>query len=382
MTSLRLANPYDRHVVALFGLPFDQGGMSAVVDKVDEAAATDTRLWLSTVNLDWAYMARRDYEFRASILRSDLVTCDGAPIFKLSALTGVPLQEKVTGADLFETLRSQTAGRPLKTYFFGGRDNSADMAHARLQRDTTRLEAGGAVNPGFGDIAALSTPALISGINEANADLLVVSLGARKGQEWIARNRRHLNVPVVTHLGAVVDFVAGNIKRAPKSAQRLNLEWAWRIGQDRALWKRYAKDAGFLPQLMSEAIKTRRVRQSLAKTVTKPATIAYANGVLDVDGVVHDAALSDLRKVLSAADADPHGLLIRLSDQAFVDLDGLGLFLIAYQRYLDRNLPFAITSSNAAMRALLHVNHLPLSSGLRSTTTNATDDQLTTGASA
>src|SRR5690606_26103018 len=116
---------------------------------------------------------------------------------------------RVAGADLFEALRAREGGRPLRVFFFGGREGSAEAAHAALARAPGGLEAAGWLNPGFGDVETMSTDDILAAIDAAAPDFVVVSLGAAKGQAWIERNGARLKAPVIAHLGAVVDFTAG-----------------------------------------------------------------------------------------------------------------------------------------------------------------------------
>ena len=96
-------------------------------------------------------------------------------------------------------------------------------------------------------------------MNAARPDFLVVSLGAAKGQAWIMRNLHRLDVPLVSHLGAVVNFVAGEVRRAPRWMQRSGLEWAWRVKEEPALLRRYAGDAlRLLPLAWRERAARRR----------------------------------------------------------------------------------------------------------------------------
>jgi N-acetylglucosaminyldiphosphoundecaprenol N-acetyl-beta-D-mannosaminyltransferase len=78
----------------------------------------------------------------------------------------------------------------------------------------------------------------------------MVALGARKGQLWLQQNHHRLRIPVRTHLGAVIHFEAGTVKRAPYALQKLGLEWLWRIVQEPQLWRRYWHDGGALLRLM------------------------------------------------------------------------------------------------------------------------------------
>ena len=47
--------------------------------------------------------------------------------------------------------------------------------------------------------------------------------------------------PVITHLGAALNFAAGTLRRAPAWMQAAGLEWLWRIREEPALWRRYAR---------------------------------------------------------------------------------------------------------------------------------------------
>ena len=79
---------------------------------------------------------------------------------------------------------------------------------------------------------------------------MVVALGARKGQAWIQRNLAEIDPPVISHLGAVLNFAAGTVRRAPLGVQKLGLEWLWRIKEEPALWRRYFLDGVTLLQLL------------------------------------------------------------------------------------------------------------------------------------
>ena len=63
-------------------------------------------------------------------------------------------------------------------------------------------------------------------------------------------NRHKLRVPVVSHLGSTLNYLAGTVKRAPVALQRLGLEWLWRIKEEPRLARRYAYDGGQLMWLL------------------------------------------------------------------------------------------------------------------------------------
>lgn len=237
-----------RRVHAIAGLPFDAVTMAEAVAAVRQAIARRQRLFLTTPNTNFVTLALSDASFRDSVLQSDLCVADGMPIVWLARLLGVPIRERVSGADLFEALLTQP-GEPLSVYFFGGPDGAAETACAQVNASNGPMRCAGHCSPGYLPLDALSEDRFIDAINASGADMLVVSLGAKKGQEWIMRNRARLTVPVLTHLGAVVNFTACTVKRAPPWMRRTGLEWAWRIAQEPALWRRYARDAWSLVRL-------------------------------------------------------------------------------------------------------------------------------------
>src|SRR5262249_42595606 len=72
------------------------------------------------------------------------------------------------------------------------------------------------------------------------------SLGAKKGQLWLHRNHSRVTIPVRAHLGAVLNFAAGTVKRAPFWLRACGLEWLWRIKEEPRLWRRYVHDGSVL----------------------------------------------------------------------------------------------------------------------------------------
>lgn len=251
---------FDRNVWCVLGLPLDLTDIDGAIAEIDHAIRDNKKLSFVTPNVNWLVLSFRDPVARREILDTDLSLVDGAPLVALAKMLSVPVKSRVAGSDLFEALRRRPAfakGK-IKVFFFGGRDGAAQAAMNSINRDNSGIEAVGSYNPGFGDIDSMSAQPVIDKINQTNPDFVVVALGAAKGQAWINRNQGRLNASVVAHLGAVVDFTAGGISRAPKWLQKAGLEWAWRIKEEPGLWRRYFADGlsllritatRFLPQL-------------------------------------------------------------------------------------------------------------------------------------
>lgn len=243
------APDFGRDVHCLLGLPIDAVGMAQTLEIVRQAIRLKKPCFLSTPNLNFLIASQSDADFRRSVIDSDLSIADGMPLVWMARLLGIPLSERVPGSGLVERLRNAAGADPVKIYFFGGEDGVAENACRNLGKENSGLDCAGFAAPGFGSVKDMSSPALIDRINRSGADFLVVALGARKGQAWIQHNRTRLTVPVVSHLGAVVNFVAGTVSRAPRWMQAAGLEWLWRIREEPALWRRYSRDGWALMRL-------------------------------------------------------------------------------------------------------------------------------------
>ena len=232
--------------VWLLGLPVDPVSLDEACTRIADAGASGRRLFFATPNLNFLRLARGDAAFTRSVLRCELSLADGVPLLWLARGLGVALPERVAGSSVVERLRSAVRGRPLGVCFFGGAPGVGERARAALDAEGGGLRGAGAVDPGFCSLDEMSSAQMIDAVNETDADLLVVALGARNGHLWLDRNRDRLTIPVASHLGAVVNFVAGTVARAPEVWQRLGLEWLWRIRQEPALASRYLRDGVFL----------------------------------------------------------------------------------------------------------------------------------------
>ena len=243
-------NLFERDAWCLLGLPFDAVKMDDVIEKLYLSSKKNKPLFLSTPNLNILIACQSDNDFYSSVINSDLSVADGKPLIWIARLLNVPIPERVAGSDLIEELiKNKAANKALKVFFFGGKDGVAEVACEKLNNHDSGLQCVGSFNPGFGSIEDMSSSEIIHQINQSNADFIVVSIGAKKGQAWIEKNRKNLEAPIIGGLGAVVNFIAETVSRSPKIMQKLGLEWLWRIKEEPVLWKRYFNDATYLLNL-------------------------------------------------------------------------------------------------------------------------------------
>lgn len=355
---------FDRPVFCLLGLPFDAVSMRHAVQRLEQARRQGTRCFLSTPNLNFVVAAQRDAAFRDSVCRSDLSVPDGMPLVWIARLLGLPLRERVSGAGLFEALRNAAA--PWRVFFFGGTEGMAEQACQALagagNGARASMQPAGHLNPGFGSVADMSRREWIEQINRSQPDFVVVSLGAAKGQAWISANRDQLAAPVVSHLGAVVNFVAGSVRRAPLWMQRSGLEWLWRIREEPALWRRYLLDALALNRLLltrvlplallnltgPSAAQSRR-----AHLITEPGTHART---LHLHGAWHAGQLRMLRRAFSRLYALPGDVMLDLSDCTWLDSAAVALLLLLDSGLRERGDSLLLRDPPRRLRRLLRLH--------------------------
>ena len=324
---------FERKVFCVMGLPIDAIDMQGAVQRVRHAAFSNTRCFISTPNLNFVVAARTDAAFRDSVLHSDLSLADGMPLVWVARLLGLPIRERVSGAGLFEHLQ-QHAGPPVSIYFFGGPEGAAEAAAKRVNQRGGGLQCVGFDAAGFGSIEEMSSPACIERINRSGAQFVIVSLGAKKGQAWIEHNRARLTAPVLCHLGAVMNFAAGTVRRAPRWVQAIGAEWLWRIKEERSLAHRYWADGIAFVGIMMRDVLPLAVTQKLngpmaSELALAQVSVAEETGqtTLELSGAWTQQNLSPLRQALHEVTTSPVPVALDLAAVTHVDIAFVGLVL-------------------------------------------------------
>jgi N-acetylglucosaminyldiphosphoundecaprenol N-acetyl-beta-D-mannosaminyltransferase len=357
-----------RDVYCVLGMPIDVGGMSSVICEIEAAVASKRPLFISTPNLNFLVNMQSDPDFRESLLHSDLCPADGMPIVWIARLFGVPIKNRIAGSDIFDALKAgRDLAKPLKVFLFGGPEGVAAAACKALNAQPSGLYCVGSHYPGFGSVAGMSRDDVINKINLSDADFLVVSLGAKNGQSWLQQNQHRLLIPVRAHLGAVMNFQAGTIRRAPPFMRRLGLEWLWRIKEEPHLWRRYWNDGRVLLRLLltrvlplvvltrwlewkfrdhhGQDLVIRQVRgdESITVSLAGPATARHV-----------DKAISAFRNVIPTKKR----IVIDFSDTRAIDARFLGLLLMLWKKLNGNRASPIFIGLSPGLKRIFHLNGL------------------------
>lgn len=247
------SNP-SKPAITILGIPFDNVTTPEVIDIVEEMIESGKPHYIATANVDFVAQSHRDLELRQILFDAHLVVCDGMPLVWASKFLGNPLQERVAGSDLTPLLLKLASEKSYRVYVLGGREDIAQKALENAKRDYPGLVIAGAYSPPRADLLEMDHDGIIERIREAKPDILFVAFGCPKQEKWLSMHWREAQAPVGIGVGASIDFLSGEIKRAPVWMQRTGLEWLFRMLQEpKRLFRRYFIDlVVFVPAIFHQ----------------------------------------------------------------------------------------------------------------------------------
>jgi len=251
--------------VRLFGVVMDALRMPAAVSRIQAwVARPGARCrYVVTPNVDHTVLLRDNVRLQAAYQDADLVLADGWPVVVASRLVGRALPERVAGSDLVPRLFA-AAHDELRVFLLGAAPGVAQRAAENIHRKWDQVSVVGTYSPPLGfENDQQENQRILQRISQAGPDVLVIGLGAPKQELWVHTHRERIEAKAALCVGATIDFLAGERKRAPVIFQRLGLEWLHRMLSDpRRLVKRYARDAYIFPQLVWQewqSVRSQRV---------------------------------------------------------------------------------------------------------------------------
>lgn len=246
--------------------------------KAELAALPEGKLLINTINAHSYNTARKDELFAEALTNGDVLIPDGVSIVKACRwikAKSLP-KERIAGWDLFsfemENLERKQCG--MLNVECGANNSSLDNSQSALadnpkfkiqnsefrspQRTVMFMGSSEKVLDLIVKRAAKVYPHLKvvtysppykpefseednNAINAADPDLLWIGMTAPKQEKWTYSHWEELYIHChVGTIGAVFDFFAGTVERAPMWWQRHGLEWLYRLLKEpKRMWRRY-----------------------------------------------------------------------------------------------------------------------------------------------
>jgi N-acetylglucosaminyldiphosphoundecaprenol N-acetyl-beta-D-mannosaminyltransferase len=182
------------------------------------------------VNLTYQYP-----EFKEALRQADLLYADGASLILASRLLKGHLPEKLTTTDVWPHLCSLAPQSQYRFFLLGGEPGLAERAASQAQLAFPGLTIVG-THHGFFNF---KDDRPIEAVNRTKPDILWVGMGDPRQVLWTATWQQHLEASLVLTCGGMFKIVAGELSRVSHKWRQRGLEWAYRLWQEPATWRRY-----------------------------------------------------------------------------------------------------------------------------------------------
>jgi len=187
------------------------------------------------INAAKVVSASASEELATIINKCDLVNADGMAVVWAARLLGIPVPERVAGIDLMNSLVDLASRRDYSIYLLGAEENVIKEVASEFSQRNARIVG---IRNGFWD--GDEEEEIVGSIALEAPDILFIAIPSPAKEIFLSNYLQKLNVGLVVGVGGSFDIVAGKTSRAPVWAQRLGLEWLFRLKQEpRRMFKRY-----------------------------------------------------------------------------------------------------------------------------------------------
>lgn len=222
---------------------FKLKSLTILGSKAELASLPSGKLLINTINAHSFNTAKKDALFAEALKNGDVLIPDGISIVKACRRIGAKSQpkERIAGWDLFEFEMHKFEEKGGTVMFMGSSEKVLSLIVQRAAVDYPHLKVVTYSPPYKPEFSEEDNKAIIEAINAANPDLLWIGMTAPKQEKWTYSHWDELNIHChVGTIGAVFDFFAGTVDRAPRWWQKHGWEWLYRlIKEPRRMWRRY-----------------------------------------------------------------------------------------------------------------------------------------------
>ena len=193
---------------------------------------------ISTINPHSYCVANKDLDFKQALKNSDILLPDGIGIVWAEKFLNGNSTKKIAGYDLFLFLMNKINKEYGSVFFLGASEETLDKIKSKSSQEYPNITFGSYSPPYKVAFSNKDSKIMCDEVNIFNPDVLFVGMTAPKQEKWVHLYKNELNANIICSIGAVFDFYAGNIERAPKIMINLGLEWLHRSFKSSRLLRR------------------------------------------------------------------------------------------------------------------------------------------------
>ena len=201
------------------------------------------KLLINTINAHSYNTALKDVFFAEALMKGDALIPDGASIVMACRKLKAKSQptERIAGWDLFTMEMERLNQKGGTCFFMGSSEKVLNLIREKAKTIYPNIRIETYSPPYKPEFSEEENRAIIEAINRANPDLLWIGMTAPKQEKWAYRHWDELDIHChCGTIGAVFDFFAGTMERAPLWWQEHSLEWLYRLLKEpKRMWRRY-----------------------------------------------------------------------------------------------------------------------------------------------
>jgi len=211
-----------------------------LLKSLDDIPSINKCLQINTINAHSYNVAQKDKFFADVLLQSDVLIPDGQSIVWAKKFLNGEKFIRITGYDLFQWEMQRLNLSKGKCFFLGSTTSTLLAIKKKATEEYPAVEVQVYSPPYKPAFTEEENKIMIDKINSFGPDVLFVGMTAPKQEKWVYENKALVNADHINSIGAVFDFYAGNVQRAPLWMQKNGLEWLFRlIKEPRRMWRRY-----------------------------------------------------------------------------------------------------------------------------------------------
>lgn len=233
--------------ITIFGVRYCAASRQELLGELTAPLAADQCRTAAFAPVTSLSQAARDADYRGVLNSMTICAMDGMPVVRRArkldpSLTDI---ERCSGPDMMRLVLDATRNTGARHYFYGTTRENLDLLCQALERDWPGVCVAGTHAPPFRPLTEEEEQEDIRRIREAKPDYLWVALGAPRQDYWVMRHAGELKGIRVLAVGAAMNFLTGQVRRAPEWMRRAGLEWAYRIWREPKQFWRYAKNGAY-----------------------------------------------------------------------------------------------------------------------------------------
>ncbi|MDR1317651.1 MAG: WecB/TagA/CpsF family glycosyltransferase [Spirochaetales bacterium] len=197
------------------------------------------KIFIVTINAHSYNMSVQDLFFRDALKNSDILLPDGiGVVWAIRWLIGKRIQ-RMTGSDLFEYEMARMQQSKGRVFFLGSSETVLHKIKDRIAKDYSTVKVETFSPPFREEFDDNESMKMIKAVNSFNPDVLFIGMTAPKQEKWAYKYYNKIQAKHICCIGAVFDFYAGTVKRAPRWMISLGLEWLYRLCREYPrMWRR------------------------------------------------------------------------------------------------------------------------------------------------